>query len=108
MEKAFDKVDRNLLKLKILEYGIDGYMFKAIASLCNDSLCPICINGLMTRWFNAELGVRQGDCISPTMFALFINDMAKEIKELGRGFQYGETNVSIMLYVDDIVPLVEN
>ena len=108
MEKAFDKVDRNLLLFKLLKYGINGNMYKAIRSLCNNTTYTVNLNGHNTRWFNAELGVRQGDCISPTLFSLFINDMANEVKEAGCGIQLGDINVSILLYADDVVLVAEN
>jgi hypothetical protein len=108
MEKVFDKVDRYLLQLRLLEYDIDGHMFRAVESLCSGFLYSVQINGLLTPWFDAKLGIRQVDCISPTLFALFINDLAHRIKELGLGVQFGESNISILLNADDIVLLAEN
>ena len=108
MEKAFDKVDRNLLLFKLLKYGINGNMYKAIRSLCFNTTYTVNINGYNTRWFNADLGVRQGDCISPTLFSLFVNDMAKEVKEAECGVQFGDIKVSILLYADDVVLIAEN
>jgi len=52
--------------------------------------------------------VKQGDSISATLFALFINNLAEEIKESGLGLNIGEdseTIVSILMYADDIVLL---
>ena len=108
MEKAFDKVDRKLLLLKLLEYGIDGNMYKAIRSLCINTMYTVNVNGYNTKWFDAALGVRQGDCISPTLFSLFINDMAVKIKELRKGIQFGDINVSLLLYADDLVLIANN
>ena len=49
MEKVFDKVDRKVLLLKLLEYGIDGNMYKAIRSLCNNTMCRVKVNGYNTK-----------------------------------------------------------
>ena len=41
------------------------------------------VNTLTTDWFSVNPGVRQGCCISPFLFNLFINDLALKIKSLG-------------------------
>ena len=38
-----------------------------------------------TDWFNCPLGVKQGDCISPTLFSMFINDLANDLHQSGVG-----------------------
>ena len=32
-----------------------------------------------SEWFNTLYGIRQGDSLSPTLFAVYINDLATEI-----------------------------
>ena len=49
--------------------------------------------------------MRQGDNLSPTLFALFINDLAKEVKILNKRIQIEDTNISLLLYADDIAIL---
>ena len=63
------------------------------------------VNKLYTDWFSINSGVRQGDTLSPTLFSLFINDLAKEIKASGYGITVGNDKVPILLYADDIALL---
>lgn len=65
----------------------------------------------MTEWFPCNSGVRQGDNLSHTLFALFSNDLAIQIKSLRKGIQvqHGNdtdhkhvTDISLLLYADDI------
>ena len=65
------------------------------------------INQMSTEWFNCKYGVKQGDCLSPTLFSLFINDLAKEIKALDKGVKANTLNVSLLMYADDVVFLAE-
>ncbi len=60
------------------------------------------LNGHLTDWFPITSGVRQGDSLSPTLFACYINDLAEEIKISGTGTKVGGEDLSILLYADDI------
>ena len=43
-----------------------------------------------TEYFNCPIGVKQGDSISATLFSIFINDLAKEIKNTKIGLNLGK------------------
>ena len=80
--KAFDCVDRNLLQYKLQLNGIGGPMYNAIASLYSNTESCVSLNGFHTEWFNCTNGVRQGDNLSPTLFSIFINDLAYKLRKL--------------------------
>ena len=46
-----------------------------------------------------------GDNLPPTLFSIFINDLATNIKELNSGIETSDGNLSLLLYTDDIVLL---
>ena len=59
--------------------------------------------------FVCNLGVRQGECLSPFLFAMYINDLEDEIIQKGvGGVDIGMLKLFILLYADDIVLLAEN
>ena len=107
MQKAFDWIDRDLLFLKLLINNINGKIYKAIKSMYTNTIGAIKLNGLQTDWFDCISGVRQGDVLSTTLFNVYINDLAKEIKSLNFGIPVEGYNLSILLYADDIVLLSE-
>ena len=47
--------------------------------------------------------VRQGDNLSPTLFNIYINDLALVLKKMNLGVTIGNLHVCILLYADDIV-----
>ena len=49
-----------------------------------------------------QYGVKQGNCLSPTLFNLCINDMVEDIKETCDGIQTEHFKVHCLLYADDI------
>ena len=101
-EKAFDKVDRNLLLYKLLLCGVNGSMYSALKNVYRDSMNCVSVNGWLTDWFPTLQGVKQGDTISPTLFGIYINDLVREINNEGCGINIGNRSVSCLLFADDL------
>ena len=80
-QKAFDSVERGLLLFKLSEIGVIGKFYDAIKSMYNNPKSRILLNEYETNYFDCKMGVKQGDSISPTLFSIFKNDLAKEIKK---------------------------
>ena len=93
-EKAFDSVEYPFLWYKMLASGIHGKMLKIIQTMYAN----------LQNWFSQSAGVRQGDALAPTLFALFINDLVPEINALSCGVPMSDDKFpNILLYADDIV-----
>lgn len=107
-KKAYDCINRDILWNRLSRIGVSGKLFGAVKSLYSSVSACVRVNNLTTEWFNVNCGVRQGCCLSPLLFNLFINDLALQIKTLGKGVQIDNELISIMLYADDVVLLAEN
>ena len=59
-------------------------------------------------WFDVKIGLKQGYILPPLLFNIFINDLAQTVNNLECGASYGEGDVSILLYADDIALLSDN
>ena len=106
--KAFDCVNRHQLFYKLLRAGIEGKMYYIIKSLYDNTETKVRVNNCFTEWFNTDSGVRQGDCMSPTLFSIFVNDLAIRIKDLNCGIKTDNEKTAILLYADDVVLLADN
>ena len=104
-KKAFDLVDRDALLYKLRNIGISGNFYYAIKSLYANAKSCVRVNDKVTTWFDVTSGVRQGDSLSPTLFSVFLNDLAQEIKDTDSGVMISGLVLSILLYADDIVLL---
>ena len=93
---------------KLIKLGISGRMLEALKSLYNEVKCAVRINGQISDWFDVKIGLKQGCILSPLLFNIFINDLAQTVNNLECGASYGEGDVSILLYADDIVLLSDN
>ena len=61
----------------------------------------------MTPWFESATGIRQGDSLSPTLFSIFINDLALKIAIKHCGVQGGTRRCSILFYAVDNALIAE-
>ena len=73
-----------------------------------DTEACIRLNNVCTQWFETTSGVKQGDCISTTLFNLYVNDLVHEINTLNLGVTLDKEKVSIWLYADDLVLMAES
>ena len=108
MCKAFGWVDRNLLFFKLLKYNISRKIYNAIKSLYSNTLSCVKLNDKLSDLCETISGVRQGDTLSPTLFSIFINDLAVELNKLKLGIKIYNTCISILLYTDNDALLAEN
>ena len=58
MEKAFDRIKRSLLLFRLLEFNIDGKIYKAIKALYTNNSAFVRLNSqISTDWFDVPNGV---------------------------------------------------
>ena len=106
-KKAYDAIDRSKLFADLRQIGVAGKMYNALRSLYEDVKCCVKVNGFYTDCFSVRCGLKQGCCLSPIVFNLYINDMVNSITSLGIGVNIGDDIVSVLLYADDLVLLAE-
>ena len=70
--------------------------------------CAVDVNDSLTDWFDVESGVKQGCILSPTLFAMYIDDLVHNINAKNVWITCGECKISTLLYADDIVLIAPN
>ena len=105
-KKAFDCVNRDLLWEKLsTRFGLFGNFLTALQALYEDVRCVVDVNQTFTDWFTVNNGVKQGCILSPTLFAMFIDDLVSDINSKQAGVDCQTCSVSALLYADDVVLL---
>ena len=119
-KKAFDRVDRTYLWLKLISYGIDGKVLNVIRNIYSQAKSCVRTHEGMSEIFRSCTGVRQGENLSPLLFAMYINDFKEFISARCKGLRtleeeaaredldcYAIRGLCVMLYADDTLLLSE-
>ena len=86
-EKAFDRVDREMLWKTLSYYGVNNHLIGACKSLYNDCRSVVRTNKGMSTQFLVTPEVRQGCILSPLLFTTYI-DMNKRTNVYNATFKH--------------------
>ena len=103
-KKAFDFVVRDVLWYKLIQNGVRGKILNVIQSMYRNIKSKVKFNNTLSEEFSCYVGVRQGECLSPFLFSMYINDLEGELMQNGiDGIDIGMLKLYLLLYADDIV-----
>ena len=79
-------------------------MLDIIRSMYTEVKSQVKHNNIISPVFFSNIGVRQGECLSPFLFSIYLNDLEEEINLKGAdGIDIGVVKLFLFLYADDIV-----
>ena len=108
--KAFDKINHSKLFEALERKGIHGHFLRILKSMysCLES-CVKVSNGT-TGYFPCNIGTRQGDKTSSTIFALFIDELSVMLREnchTGIFITNEIPHILCLLFADDVANCAE-
>ncbi|MCG8034648.1 MAG: endonuclease/exonuclease/phosphatase family protein, partial [Candidatus Thiodiazotropha taylori] len=102
--KAFDYVVRENLWYKLIKFGLRGKILNIIKSMYTSVKSRVKYCNKLGNEFYCKLGVRQGECLSPLLFSMFLNDIEEHLVLSGlEGIDVNMFKMFLLLYADDIV-----
>ena len=103
-KKAFDSIWRKALVEKMRKLGINGTFLNIVESIYNSTTNSIIYNDNISMAFKSNIGVKQGDTLSTTLFNLYINDLPNIFKFSDNNpVLVGNTEISCLLFADDLI-----
>ena len=75
LEQAFDSVCRSGIWHKLLQCHINGKCFNLIKNMYENIKSCVKVNGTCSNLFPCQIGLRQGENLSPVIFSLYLNDL---------------------------------
>ena len=89
---------------KLIELGVRGKILNVIMSMYNNVKSKVKFNNDKGEEFTCYTGVRQGECLSPFLFSMLINDLENELIVKGvEGLDLHFIKIFLLMYADDIV-----
>ena len=101
--KAFDYIVRQNLWYKLVKCGVQGKILNIIMSMYNSVKTRVFVNGVKSDMYECKLGVRQGECVSPFLFAMYINDLEEKLSSDNAGVTVAGIKILLLFYADDVV-----
>ena len=80
-QKAFDSLERNFLQRCLESFNFGPSFIHWIMTFHKNIQSCIINNGIMSNYFAIERGVKQGDPLSPYLFAVTIETLATAIRQ---------------------------
>ncbi|MEW8548382.1 MAG: reverse transcriptase family protein, partial [Candidatus Thiodiazotropha sp.] len=110
--QAFDSVWRSGLWRKLLFNSVKGKFFKIVYNMYDNIKSCVRNNNETSVFFPCQCGVRQGENLSPLLFAIYLNDLESFLLSSGSEglmFEFNNEGIQcylkllILLYADDTV-----
>ena len=80
-KKAFDLIDRSSLWLKLIDHGINGKLLRVFKDIYKKSKSCVSYNNSKSDFFKSNIGVKQGENLSPILFSLYLNDFSSFLSQ---------------------------
>lgn len=111
-------MNRSYLWTKLFNTNVNGKIFDVIRSLyCHTKSC-VRVGNMDSDYFPCNVGMRQGENLSPLLFSIYLNDLKDFMSSTFSGLPYISDKVSqeigmcfnlyCLLYADDTIVLAEN
>ena len=120
LKQASDTVWWDGLWWKLFNCVIDGKCLRLIKNMYNNIKSCLIVNGEQTEFFSWNVGLRQGEYLSPFLFSVYLNDLESFFfhNDLNGGIECSSSNLDnavhiyfklfILLNADDTVLMSES
>jgi hypothetical protein len=98
LEKAFDRVPRQVVWWALRQVGIEESLVKVIQSMYEGAETAVKLRDGESKGFEVKVGVHQGSVLSPLLFIIVLEALSRKFRT-GLPFE--------LLYADDLVLMAE-
>ena len=99
LEKAFDRVPREVTRWALRKSGVDEWLVNAVMAMYDEARTSVRTGSGNSESFWVKVGLHQGSVLSPLLFVIVMDVVTREVRE---GLPWE------LLYADDIVLMAES
>ena len=99
LEKAFDRVPREVVWWAMRKLGVDEWIVALVQAMYTNAKSRVRVNGSYSDVFEVNVGVHQGSVLSPLLFIMVLEALSQEFST-GCPWE--------LFYADDIVIMAES
>jgi len=103
LSKAFDRMNHYALFIKLMKRNIPNIILMILEKWFSVYITCVRWNGHVSHFFSLLVGVRQGQVLSPLLFAICIDDIVSKAANANAGCYISNIFCGIYLYADDIL-----
>ena len=103
--KAFDRVHYCKLFKLLINRHVPACVVRVLINFYTNNYMRVSWCGILSDYFLAVNGVKQGGVLSPVLFCLYIDGLLVALSKAGIGCFIGSNFVGALAYADDIVLL---
>jgi len=101
IKAAYDSVDRTILWKRCQDRGINDGIITILKRLFDHNSAQVVVNGKRSQPFGIRAGLLQGSVLSPFLYSVFIDDLAKKLAQEEK-VEIGTFALNCTMYADDI------
>jgi hypothetical protein len=104
-EKDFDKIQHHFMIKALRKLGIERMYLNIVKAIYDKPTPNIIVSGEKLKPFPLKSGMRQGYPLSPFLFNIVLEFLARAIRQEGeiKGIQIAKETVKISLLADDMI-----
>ena len=109
-DKTFDKVNRDVIWMRLEERGLHGTFLGAIKAMYNTVIQKVKVGGKLGEEFETHSGVKQGDPLSTDLFGIMIEILYELLRACCPtvGIEIGKKRVPCSFFIDDLKLMAES
>ena len=107
-QKAFDTIKHKIIWAMLKSYGVETKMITLLQNIYEKAQSAVRIGNEYGEWFQADVGTRQGDPLSPLLFIAYLERVMDQVRQNTCGINIGGIYINNLRFADDIDLLDED